>query len=180
MSLSVPFSLMLLQCTLRVCPESRRSPHLLCYSSVRAISSFPSSHWALLLLSRQRSDPFRAFTPSGHSSAKPVKGPPFPYVQACSGWGTRLDRLRLPTGASPELLTLSPSPSVLVTLTSKAPGTPCLRNFPLTVSSPWESLLLGHMHDGLSKSYIFPENLTLTTHFNIFISSRVLLSLQSR
>ena len=119
MSLSVPFSLMLLQCTLRVCPESRRSPHLLCYSSVRAISSFPSSHWALLLLSRQRSDPFRAFTPSGHSSAKPVKGPPFPYVQACSGWGTRLDRLRLPTGASPELLTLSSSPSVLVTLACK-------------------------------------------------------------
>lgn len=110
----------------------------------------------------------------------PSSGFRSPYVQACSGWKTLLDRLRLPTGASPELLTLSPSPSVLVTLASKAPGTPCLRNFPLTVSSPWESLLLGHMHDGLSKSYIFPENLTLTTHFNIFISSRVLLSLQSR
>lgn len=82
-----------------------------------------------------------------------------------------------PPGASSELLTLSPSPSVLVTLASKAPGTPCLRNFPVTLSSPWESLLLGHTHDGLSKSYIFPENLTLTTHFNIFISSWVLLSL---
>ena len=30
-----------------------------------------------------------------------------PYVQACSGWRALLDRLRLPTGASPELLTLS-------------------------------------------------------------------------
>lgn len=82
---------MLLQCTRRVCPESRRFPHLLCYPLFRAISSFSSSHWALLLFTRRRqSDPFRVFTQS-HHSAKPRQWLPSPsrtslqWLEDCPG-----------------------------------------------------------------------------------------------
>lgn len=169
-TLGAPFSLMLLQYTLRVCPESHRFPHLLCHPLFRASAPpYPLTGPCFCSQGGGEVMPLEYLPNHVTPPPNPVKWHPSPSL-------TSLQWLKDgPGSAAPPYRVhhlsalLSPLlPPYYITLASKAPG--FVRNFHWTVSSPWESLPLGNKHDGLSTSYIFPENLTLTTHFNIFIS----------
>lgn len=134
-------------CTRRVCPESR-FPHLLCYPLIPSHQLLLNLSSVLLLCSQGGGkDPFRVFTQS-HHSAKPRQWLPRPLTKpAVAG------RLSL----SAALLTLAPyslpSPSALLTLACKAQAH-CVFRISTYSFLFWESLLLGNMPDGLSKSSI--------------------------